>query len=65
MAIKEAAAAIIQSGKMVLLTRRKQGENLLDIGSFPGKKIRESETIQECLKPLFMLLGIWRNFLIT
>jgi len=40
MAIKKVAAAIIRSGEMILLTRRKRGENLLGIGSFPGEKLK-------------------------
>ena len=50
MNITKVAAAIIQSGATILLTRRKQGEKLAGYWEFPGGKIEKDETIQECLE---------------
>ena len=47
---KKVAAAIILSGETVLLTRRKQGKKLAGYWEFPGGKIEENETVQECLE---------------
>ena len=50
MGTKKVAAAIIISGETVLLTRRKRGEKLSGYWEFPGGKIEENETIQQCLE---------------
>ena len=50
MDIKKVAAAIIRSGDMTLLTRRKPGETLAGYWEFPGGKIEKNETIQQCLE---------------
>lgn len=50
METKKVAAAIIRSGKEILLTRRKPGEKLAGYWEFPGGKIEENETIQQCLE---------------
>ena len=47
---KKVAAAIIRSGEEILLTRRKPGEKLAGYWEFPGGKIEENETIQQCLE---------------
>lgn len=50
MITKKVAAAIIRSGKTTLLTRRKPGEKLAGYWEFPGGKIEEGETIQQCIE---------------
>ena len=47
---KKVAGAIIRSGEKILLTRRRRGEKLAGYWEFPGGKIEERETIQECLE---------------
>lgn len=47
---KKVAAAIIRSGEMILLTRRKQGEKLAGFWEFPGGKVEENETLHHCLE---------------
>ena len=52
------AAVIIEIGK-TLLTRRKSRENLQGFWEFPGGKIEENETPQECLeREIFEELGV-------
>jgi 8-oxo-dGTP diphosphatase len=50
MRVRKVAAGIIWSGEKVLLTRRKPGEKLAGYWEFPGGKIEENETIQQCLE---------------
>jgi 8-oxo-dGTP diphosphatase len=48
--VKTVTAAIIKKENKVLLTRRKPGEKLEGFWEFPGGKIEEDETPQECLR---------------
>ena len=48
--MKEVAAAIILKDESVLLTRRKAGEKLAGYWEFPGGKVEDGETLQECLE---------------
>ncbi len=57
--MKLVTAAIIYKKDCVLLTRRKSGENLEGYWEFPGGKIEDDETPQECLeRELFEELGV-------
>ncbi len=47
--IKVAAGIIFSSGK-ILIARRKRGEALEGFWEFPGGKIEEGETAEECLE---------------
>lgn len=47
--VRVAAGIIIHEGK-VLIARRKQGQNHEGLWEFPGGKIDENETPQECLE---------------
>jgi 8-oxo-dGTP diphosphatase len=57
--MKLVTAAIIVRDGNVLLTRRKQGERLAGHWEFPGGKVEEGESPQECLeRELFEELGV-------
>ncbi len=57
--MKSIAAAVIFKNRSVLLTRRKAGEPLAGYWEFPGGKIENEETPQECLeRELFEELGV-------
>ena len=47
---KKVAAAIIRSGEMILLTRRKQGEKLAGYWEFPGGKVEDGESPQQTIE---------------
>ena len=47
--IKVAAAVIIKGGK-ILIAKRKKDDKLCNLWEFPGGKLEEGETSQECLK---------------
>ena len=46
---KVVAAAIIRTSGSVLLARRSSGENLAGFWEFPGGKVEDGETSEECL----------------
>ena len=48
--MKKVSAAVVVIDNKVLLTRRKPGESLSGFWEFPGGKIEEGETPQQCLK---------------
>ncbi|MGV1098928.1 MFS transporter [Thiovibrio sp. JS02] len=48
--MKTVTAAIIVKNDRVLLTRRKEGEKLSGYWEFPGGKVEDGETLQECLE---------------
>ncbi len=48
--MKKVTAAIIFKNNYVLLTRRSTGQNLEGYWEFPGGKIENNETPQECLE---------------
>lgn len=48
--MKEVTAAIILNADKVLIAQRAPGENLAGKWEFPGGKIEQGETPQECLK---------------
>ena len=48
--MKKVSAAVAVIDNKVLLTRRKPGESLSGLWGFPGGKIEERETPQQCLK---------------
>ena len=48
--MKKVLAAVAVIDNKVLLTRRKPGESLSGFWKFPGGKIEEGETPQQCLK---------------
>lgn len=53
------AAAIIERDGKILIARRAKNDSLLGKWEFPGGKLEEGETLQECLKrELFEELGI-------
>jgi 8-oxo-dGTP diphosphatase len=55
---KVTAAIIMQNGK-ILLTRRGPSEKLAGYWEFPGGKVEQGESLQECLKrELYEELGI-------
>jgi len=57
--MKEVTAAIILKGNSVLLLRRKQGKKLEGYWEFPGGKIENGKTPQECLeREIFEELGV-------
>lgn len=57
--ISVAAAVVFDHRGRVLITRRKPGESLEGYWEFPGGKIEEGESPQECIKrELFEELGI-------
>lgn len=57
--MKLVTAAIIYKGNTVLITRRGSKEKLAGYWEFPGGKIEEGETPQECLqRELFEELGV-------
>lgn len=49
-AIKEVTAAIICKNGKILVARRAPGENMAGGWEFPGGKLEELETPEECLK---------------
>ena len=52
-------AAIIRDGEKILVVRRGPGEKLAGFWEFPGGKVEQSETLQECLeRELFEELNI-------
>ena len=57
--MKLVTAAIIRDGKNILVVRRGLGEKLAGFWEFPGGKVEQSETLQECLeRELFEELNI-------
>lgn len=59
MGIKSVAAAIAIKGDTVLITRRGPGETLSGYWEFPGGKLEEGETPQECIeRELWEELGV-------
>ena len=57
--MKIVTAAIIRSGEKLLIARRKIGQKLEGYWEFPGGKIEEGESPQECLiRELFEEFGI-------
>ena len=48
--MKPVAAAIVARDGKVLITRRKNGEKLSGHWEFPGGKVEDGETPQECLE---------------
>ena len=50
MNLKIVTAAVVISNKTVLITRRAPGQSLEGYWEFPGGKIEEGESLQECLK---------------
>ncbi len=57
--IKEVTAAIICKNDKILIARRAPGENMAGGWEFPGGKLEEGETAEECLKrELFEEFGI-------
>ena len=48
--MKKVSAAVTVIDNKVLLTRRKPGESLSGFWEFPGGKIEEGETPQQCLR---------------
>ena len=48
--MKRVTAAIIENNGRILLARRKKGENNELKWEFPGGKIKENETPEQCLK---------------
>jgi 8-oxo-dGTP diphosphatase len=57
--IKSVTAAIIIKGDSILITRRGPGEKLSGYWEFPGGKIEEGESPQECLeRELYEELGV-------
>jgi len=47
--VKNVTAAIIESGGLYLLARRGPGESLAGLWEFPGGKVEEGETFEECV----------------
>jgi 8-oxo-dGTP diphosphatase len=47
--MRAVTAAVIRQGEAVLLTRRAAGEKLAGLWEFPGGKVHERETPEECL----------------
>lgn len=47
--MKQVTAAIIVKDQKVLLTRRAPGEKLAGKWEFPGGKVEENESLQECV----------------
>ena len=57
--MKIVTAAIIKKDRSILLTRRKSGEKLEGFWEFPGGKLEDGESPQECLeRELFEELGV-------
>ena len=48
--MKTVTAAIIRKKNKVLVARRAPGEKLAGMWEFPGGKLEEGETLQECLE---------------
>jgi ADP-ribose pyrophosphatase len=48
--MKEVTAAVILRDDNVLIAQRAPGENLAGKWEFPGGKVEQGETLQECLK---------------
>ncbi len=48
--IKDVTAAIIRKNGKILIARRAAGENMAGGWEFPGGKLEEGETPEECLK---------------
>jgi 8-oxo-dGTP diphosphatase len=48
--MKLVTAAIIQDGEKYFITRRGPAEKLAGFWEFPGGKVEENETLQDCLK---------------
>jgi mutator protein MutT len=59
MNFKIVTAAIVLQDNKVLLTRRAPGQSLEGYWEFPGGKVEEGESLQECLKrEIFEELGV-------
>ena len=59
MNFKIVTAAIVLQDNKVLLTRRALGQSLEGYWEFPGGKVEEGESLQECLKrEIFEELGV-------
>ena len=57
--MKLVTAAVIRDGENILVVRRAPGEKLAGFWEFPGGKVEQSETLQECLeRELFEELNI-------
>ncbi len=48
--MKIVTAAVIKKNNKILVARRGAGEKLAGLWEFPGGKLEEGETLQECLK---------------
>jgi 8-oxo-dGTP diphosphatase len=48
--MKLVTAAVIRDGENILVVRRAPGEKLAGFWEFPGGKVEQSETLQECLE---------------
>ena len=60
--MKSVTAAIIIRDNKILITRRKAGSTLSGYWEFPGGKIEDGESPQECLeRELFEELGVLSN----
>jgi 8-oxo-dGTP diphosphatase len=46
----QVAAAVIDSGDLYLITRRKAGTHLAGLWEFPGGKCEEGESLKDCLR---------------
>ncbi len=56
---KIVAAAVIQKDGKILIAQRAKNDHLLGLWEFPGGKVEEGETLQECLRrELFEELSI-------
>ncbi len=57
--MKTVSAAIIQVNDSVLIAKRAPGESLEGFWEFPGGKLKDNESIQECLeRELFEEFGV-------
>ena len=57
--MKLVTAAVIRVGENILVVRRAPGEKLAGFWEFPGGKVEQSETLQDCLeRELFEELNI-------
>jgi adenine-specific DNA glycosylase len=48
--MKLVTAAVIRDGENILVVRRAPGEKLAGFWEFPGGKVEQSETLQECIR---------------